>query len=306
MLESPAAGVTQALDALIIGGGPAGLTAAIYLARYRRKFMVVDAGNARCAWIPTSHNHPGFPDGINGVELLQRMRAQAERYGAVVQRGRVTTLERDGDGFLAREADGDVWRARYVLLATGVVDREPGLPDHYDSVRNGLVRYCPICDGYEVCGSRVAVIGHGDHGVREARFIHDYAKDLTLVTLGQPLTDEQRGCLSEAGIAWEERPIERVAVKEGKFEAFHLAGGGCLDFDSVYSALGSDPRNELARPLGADLAEDGRLKVDGHNQTSIDGLYAAGDLVPGLNQISIAQAHGAIIATAIHNRLRGG
>lgn len=303
--QGGAADRADRLDALIIGGGPAGLTAAIYLARYRRRFVLVDAGNARCAWIPTSHNHPGFPGGIDGADLLQRMRTQAETYGAPLHHGRITQLDRDGVDFSASAEDGARWTASMVLLATGVVDREPGLPDHYDSVRKGLVRYCPICDGYEVSGARVGVIGQGDHGIREAEFIRFYADDLTLLTLGQPLTEDQRRRLDRAGIRAVEQPVERVAVAGGRLEAFHLAGGGCVAFDTVYSALGMDPRTELVRRLGADLAEDGRLRVDGHQTTSIPGLYAAGDVVPGLNQITIAQAQGAIAATAIHNRLRG-
>lgn len=292
------------LDALVIGGGPAGLTAAIYLARYRRNFLVVDAANARCAWIPRSHNHPGFPDGINGVELIQRMRCQAERYGAIVQRGRIVRLDRTADGFVAEEADGDVWRAPLVLLATGVIDIDPGLPDQYDSVRKGLVRYCPICDGYEVTGERVAVIGSGEHAVCEAEFIRPYAGTLTVLTLGERLTAGQRDRLAAAGIGLEEgRPL-RVSAEAGRVEAFHYPGGRCLDFDSVYSAMGIAPRNDLARGLGADLAEDGRVRADPHQETSIPGLFAAGDIAPGLNQITIAQAQGAIAATAMHNRLR--
>lgn len=292
------------LDALVIGGGPAGLTAAIYLARYRRRFLVVDAGHARCAWIPTSHNHPGFPDGIDGKLLVERMRAQAERYGARIQRGEVASLERDGAGFRAVDGQGGEHRARYVLLATGVVDLEPGLPDLYDSVQKGLVRYCPICDGFEVRGERVGVIGVGEHGVREAEFIRDYAADLTLLTLGAPLADAHRRRLDERGIRHDERPVERVEVVADRLEAFRMAGGDVLAFDTVYSALGTAPRSGLARRIGAAMADDGRVRVDGHQETSVPDLFAAGDVVPGLNQITIAQAQGAIAATAIHNRLR--
>ncbi len=292
------------LDALVIGGGPAGLTAAIYLARYRWRFVVVDAGHSRCAWIPTSHNHPGFPDGIDGQVLVERMREQAERYGARIVKGEVEGLARDDGRFVATAADGTERRARFVLLATGVIDLEPGLPDLYDSVRNGLVRYCPICDGFEVRGERVAVIGHGEHGVREAEFIRDYADDLTLLTLGEPLADNHRRRLAERGIGNEERRVERVEVVADRLEAFRMAGGDVLAFDTVYSALGTAPRSDLARRIGADMAEDGRVCVDPHQETSVPNLFAAGDVVPGLNQITIAQAQAAVAATAIHNRLR--
>lgn len=296
---------TDVLDALVVGGGPAGLTAAIYLARYRRRFVLVDAEQARCAWIPVSHNHPGFPDGIDGRDLLERMRAQARTYGARLVQGEVASLGRDRDGlFRAAGADGRAWTARHVILATGVVDREPGLPDLYDSVRGGLVRYCPICDGFEVQGDRVAVLGHGEHGVREAEFIRDFAADLTLLTLGRPLDDERRGRLSRAGIAWDERPVTAVDVLAGRLESFRMADGAVLAFDTVYSALGMDPRSDLARQGGAKLDEDGRVRVDPHQETTVPGLFAAGDVVPGLNQITVAQAQATIAATAIHNRLR--
>src|SRR5215218_4420581 len=115
------------MDCFVIGGGPAGLTAAIYLARFRRRFAVVDAGASRALWIPVSHNHAGHPDGIPGPELLGRMRAQAERYGAEVVRGRVERLERRGDGFAARLEGSGALEAARVLLATGSEDGRPPL-----------------------------------------------------------------------------------------------------------------------------------------------------------------------------------
>lgn len=107
-----AASEEQRLDTLIVGGGPAGLTAAIYLARYRRRFLVVDSGASRASWIPLSHNHAGFPDGVTGDELLARMRAQAERYGARIVPGTVTAVERGDDGYRVRTEDGRQFRAR--------------------------------------------------------------------------------------------------------------------------------------------------------------------------------------------------
>ena len=143
----------EPLDCLVVGGGPAGLSAAIYLARFRRRFRVIDGGLSRAATIPLSHNHPGFPDGIGGPALLARMRRQAEVYGARIDSGLVEGLERrrGDDTFVAAVGnDGEVVRARTVLLATGVMDIEPDLPDVLGAVRRGLVRHCPICDAYEV------------------------------------------------------------------------------------------------------------------------------------------------------------
>jgi thioredoxin reductase (NADPH) len=296
------------LDCLIIGGGPAGLTAAIYLARFRRRVLVVDSGTPRAAWIPTSHNIPFFAEGIAGPEILRRDRETAARYGVTVEPGTVATLARDDQGFSAATrspAGGSrTIQARRVLLATGAVDVEPDLPDLPDAVRRGLVRYCPICDGYESRGRRIAVIGHGERGLGEALFIaRTYSDDVTLLTLGCPmeLDDKQRASVAEHRLKVVEQPVEALDVKDGRIAA--LRGGGREHhFDLLYSALGLHYRSELAVGLGAEHDERGALRVDAHNQTTVKGLYAAGDIVRGLDQIVVAMAHAAVAATHIHNR----
>ena len=178
------------LDCVIVGGGPAGLTAALYLARLRRRFIIVDAGAQRAAWIPTSHNIPVFASGISGHEILDRQRESLRPYEASVLSGTVEALTRNSGCFTAHvRGEGDTSRqvaARRVLLATGAVDVEPDLPDLPNAVQRGLVRYCPICDGYEARDRKVAVIGHGDRGMGEAIFIaRTYSQDVTLLTLGK-------------------------------------------------------------------------------------------------------------------------
>ena len=165
--RADAVGREPTLDGLI-GGGPAGLTAALYLARFERRFLVVDAGEPRASWIPTSHNVPVFVEGISGRDLLARQREHVERYGVPVLPGTVTEIGKGPDGFVTRiDADGGTRevKARRVLLATGAIDVEPELPDLPDAVQRGLVRYCPICDGFESRGKRIAVIGFGDRGL---------------------------------------------------------------------------------------------------------------------------------------------
>ena len=297
----------EPLDCLVIGGGPAGLSAAIYLARFRRRFLGVDAGASRASYIPLSHNHPGFPDGVAGEELLARMRRQAARYGAEVARGRVQALERRGDGaFVATTAGGEAFRARHVLLATGVEDIEPELPDLKDAVRRGLVRHCPICDGYEVIDQKVGVIGHGESGLGEALFLRTYTADLTLLTLGQAmdLDEGQRRAADEAGIRVAGDPVSRVVLEGDRIAALEIDGDEHR-FDTLYSALGCRVRSGLARDLGAACNEIGSLKVDEHQRTSVPGLYAAGDVVASLNQIGVAMGQAEVAATAIHNALRG-
>jgi thioredoxin reductase (NADPH) len=292
-------------DCAIIGGGPAGLTAAIYLARFRLRTRLVDGGDSRAAWIPTSHNHAGFPDGINGVELLKRMRAQAGKYGVEIASGQCDRLERSDDDFIVHGPEAP-FKARTTLLATGVVNhRPPGMHDalHREALAAGRVRYCPVCDGYEVTDKEVAVLGTGAHGYREAIFLRGFTRTITLLAPDGPhdLDDDQRRDLADAGIAIVDGPTDGYRI-EGERLALE-SGGATRDFDSLYPALGSKIRSDLMIALGAKLGEDGCVVVDSHQRTEIIGLYAAGDVVQGLDQISHAMGEAGVAATTIRNDL---
>ena len=294
------------LDAVIVGGGPAGLTAALYMARFRRDVLVIDGGDSRAAWIPTTHNHPGFPDGVTGLALLDLQRDHALRYGATIRPGAVEALSVTDDGF-ALSIGGETLHAVTVLLACGVEDHAPSLPDVDEAVRRTLLRICPICDGFEVTDQRVGVIGDDVLGAREALFLRTYTDALTLIHVGPPdaLPADQRGALARAGVIVIEAPIDSVELQPERPRALCFSGTGRREFDALYSALGVTPRTGLALAAGARHDDEGRLVVDDHQQTSIPGLYAAGDMVRGLNQITTAQGEAAIAATAMHNRLRG-
>ena len=292
-------------DCIIVGAGPAGLTAAIYLARYHLDIRLFDCGTSRASWIPTSHNHAGFPDGINGEELLERMREQAAKYGALREPKRVTDLRKDGDCYIV-SCDDEVFEARTVLLATGVVNNRPdGIDDqlHDEAMSRGLIRYCPVCDGYEVTDKRVAVIGTGDHGTAEAQFIRGFTADLTLVSPNgdHDLSETCSRALDDAGIARVAGPCGGFAI-EGDRIAFDTADGR-MSFDSLYPALGSLVRSGLARSCGAEVGENDCIKVDDHLETSVPGLFAAGDVVIGLDQISHAMGQAGVAATTIRNHL---
>jgi thioredoxin reductase (NADPH) len=298
---------TEQLDCIVVGAGPAGLAAAIYLARFRRDFLVVDSGASRAAWIPRSRNHPGFPKGVRGVTLLGRMRRQAESFGARILSATVESLS-PADGGFRLVADGAPLAARKVILATGVVDNEPPIPQVEAAIARGLVRICPICDGYEVTGQSIGVIGNDAHSAAEALFLTTYSDAVALIHTGprEALPGEMRRRLAEAGVEVIEAPIESVMLDAGRLTAFCFGPGEPRRFDAVYSALGVQPRNSLAVLAGAALDDNGRLIVGEHQETSVPGLYAAGDVVRGLNQISTAEGEGAIAATDVHNALRNG
>lgn len=292
-------------DCIIVGAGPAGLTAAIYLARFHLSIRLFDCGTSRASLIPCTHNHAGFPGGIAGPELLARMLEQAELYGAERELARVTSVVRQEDGFTV-SVEGRDYRARTVLMATGVINnRPPGIADalHTEALGSGLLRYCPICDGYEVTDKRVAVIGTGEHGTAEALFLRGYTSDLALIspTAGHELDAQCVAELEKAGIARIDGPCGGYAIEQGRF-AFDTADGR-LAFDSVYPALGSRVRSDLAREAGAMIGEDDCLVVDSHQRTNIPGMFAAGDVVKGLDQISHAMGDGGVAATAIRNYL---
>ncbi|MFC5423639.1 FAD-dependent oxidoreductase [Bosea eneae] len=292
------------LDCLVIGGGPAGLTAAIYLARFHLSVTVFDGGQSRASWIPVSHNHSGFPDGIAGAELVARMKTQANRYGAHHIFGEVTSLTKEGNLFVA--VAGDLtFHARTVLLATGVVNRRPAMSDdmHFQALARGLLRYCPICDGFEVTDRRVAVIGTAASGLGEAEFLRSFTADISFISpYGlHDLDASQRRRVHKAGIKLLDGPCLAFDIRDATI-AVALPSGNYA-FDAIYPALGSDVRSTLAVGLGSTLSSQGGIIVDARQRTDVPGLYAAGDVVEGLDQISYAMGHAAVAATAIRNDL---
>lgn len=292
-------------DCLIVGGGPAGLTAAIYLARFHLSIRLVDAGKSRAALIPCTRNHAGYPEGIAGTELLRLMTEQARKYGVGIDCGRVTRIGGIEGGFEAEWGGGAV-TARSVLLATGVTNRRPPIDEklHDQALAQGLIRYCPICDGYEVTDKRIGVIGDDRHGVAEAVFLRGFSKHVTLISPDTPLDDlktQDWAKLAECGIATAHGPV--TAIRPEGDTILVQTGGTAHHFDTVYPALGSDVHSSLAKMLGVALSDEGCIKVDAHQRTSVPGVYAAGDVVKGLDQISHAMGEGGVAASAIRNDL---
>ena len=293
------------LDVLVIGAGPAGLTAATYLCRFHRRIAVVDAGKSRARWIPTSHNCPGFPFGVGGDELLGKLREQARGYGAHIESGCIARLERGGEGDAAHfiAEDGQSWHARHVLLATGIVDVMPSVDGLEAAIERGAVRLCAVCDGYEASDERIAVYGPVDQAIRHAAFLRSYSRNVAALPCEDAAPSDACARLAREA---------RIEVMPAPCHIAHVPGDGCRvdfedgttrDFETLYPVLGGSAQSSLAVALGARVDENDELIVDAKMQTSVEGLYAIGDIVSALNQISVAVGHAAIAATDIHNRL---
>ncbi|WP_174824651.1 NAD(P)/FAD-dependent oxidoreductase [Pseudomonas sp. SST3] len=290
------------IDCLIVGGGPGGLTAALYLARFRRSCLVIDAGSSRASWIPRSRNYPGFPPGINGNDLLVRLREQASGYGARIEHGRVENIEPHADGFSVSYGDRTCVTRR-IILATGIEDTLPDMPEVEQAIAEGKVRLCAICDGYEVDGDNVAVYGEAENAISHAVFLRTFSDRVTVVVHGEQDACDQAIALAEHyDIRLISDRVEALRPCETGIELITHSGDS-HHFDIIYPSLGARFRSELALQLGAECDECGGVRVDDHLQTSVRGLYAIGDVTLGLKQISVAIGQAAQAATSVHNSL---
>jgi thioredoxin reductase (NADPH) len=293
-------------DCCIIGAGPAGMTAAIFLGRFWRRVVVFDGGESRARLIPRSHNHPAFPGGINGEELLGKMRRQIDDLAIPVHQGTVEDVRLEADGRLLVVQSDCTLVVRFVVFATGVLDRLPPVLQAEEHVRGGTIRQCPICDAYEVTSRRLAVIGSGKGAAGAALFLRTYTPHIVLVTLGEAadFAPEDKDRLLSAGIRVTETPVRDIAASEGSGASIGFTDGTACTIDAIYSSMGIEARTGLAARLGVNLSEDGRIITDANQRTSVPGCYAVGDAVTGLNQIAVAMAHGEIAAVDIHNSIR--
>ena len=298
-----------AVDALVIGAGPAGLTAALYLARYGRTMRVVHDGRSRLLQVPTARNVAGFPDGIEGPELAALMKRHAEQFGAVIETGHVASLTARGDPPLYRAelAGGEIIEARGIVLAAGVEmnELELDIGDHASAVAAGVLRYCPICDGFEHRGDRIAVLGSDLHGAAEAMFLRQYSDHVTLIPKSRvALTQSQRAELDGSDIAVIDRNVASIEAMNTSIVVRFEGTEQATVFDILYPALGAVPRTSLAEMLGIAPEADGSLAATAFADPLRPGCYAAGDLLSGLDQISVAVGQGAMAATRLHNWLR--
>ncbi|SKC42316.1 thioredoxin reductase (NADPH) [Pseudoxanthomonas indica] len=292
------------LDCAIIGAGPAGLTAATYLRRYHRSVLVFDGGESRARWIPRTHNCPGYPNGISGVDLLQRLREQAQAHDARFEPVRVDCVRPHAQGFRI-EAGERHWLARTVLLATGINDLVPEMEDVEGAIASAAIRLCAICDAYEATDGDIGVLAPLQRGLEHAIFLRSYSSSVSLIPLSAAEAAEADQALRERASENQVRitlPCAGLSASDGSCEVRHDDGSSSR-FDTIYPVLGALPESSLAADLGAQLSDKGEINVDAHNQTTVKNVYAAGDVVSELNQIAVAMGHAAIAATAIHRSL---
>lgn len=300
---SDAAALAPDVDCLIVGGGPAGLTAAVYLARFHRSCRVVDMGRSRASLIPKSRNYPGFPPGISGEVLLSRLREQASSYGAQLVSGEVTYLEPHPLGFRVDTADGSCI-ARRVILASGIEDSLPEMADVDAAIAVGYVRLCAICDGYEVDGERVAVYGEAECAISHAVFLRSFSEQVSVLCASEAdICEASLGRARDYGIRILTGPIHELCMAPQRGIQVRRGAHPPEQFDILYPCLGARFRSDLAASVGAERLDSGALVVDERRQTSVPGLYAIGDVVEGLKQLSVAIGQAAQAATAIHNEL---
>jgi thioredoxin reductase (NADPH) len=279
-------------DCLIVGGGPAGLSAAIYMGRFLRTVLVLDEGRGRSSFAQINDNYLGFPEGVAVKELRELGEKQAQRFGAQFSKTRVDKMRREPDqSFVAETPEGE-FRGKTVVLCAGVRDIWPPLPDVLDYVGKTLF-WCITCDGFRTLNKRVVCFGFDDEGATTACQFLLYSKEVTFVYDEKTLT-----CSKEKMSEMEGHKIKLVKGTpcgvDGtpeKIEAVVLQDGTRVPADIMFSLLGCLPNNKLALDLGVECSRGGYVKVDQEGYTSVSGVFCAGDLSRMHSHQVVAAAH---------------
>jgi thioredoxin reductase (NADPH) len=283
-------------DSVVVGGGPAGLTAAIYLARFNRSVIVADHGSGRSTTHEVNENYPGFPDGIASRELRERTQQQAARFGAHFAECKIESVERDGDLYLARDHD-TVLRARTVVLATGVSDYLPDFENvDVQEYFGKTLFWCITCDGYKVRDRRVAVVGATDPAATTALQFLNFTPAITLITNREPgaaqVSEEKHSHLADAGIGVVEGEIACLYGEDGIMHEVELVHGERIELDVMFNQQGARPNSTLARQLDVETDERGYIKLaDPEQRTNVERVYAAGDVTRDYAHQIVAAAH---------------
>lgn len=295
--------MTSKLDVLVVGGGPAGLAAALWLARYRWSVLMLDAGAARNQPAWAVHGYPGITD-PSPSELRRILRDQAIAAGAECAQDEVLAITGEKNRFVVETGSGQSVGARRVILAYGLRDYIPAIPGVAE-LYGGAVFHCPDCDGPSVAGLRVGVLGWDRTGAAQALYLLTWTPHITLLAHGCPidLTPKAARALDDSGIALRPETIERVVASERGLSTVELEGGASLPLDALFFHLGTEPRCVIANQLGCTLDDEGYLDVDRGQETSVPGIYAAGDITGHPHLVVSAAAEGVRAALTIHRSL---
>jgi thioredoxin reductase len=292
-------------DVVVCGGGPAGLSAALWLGRYRRKTLVLDAGNQRNLDATKSHGYLTF-DSCSPREFLERARSNLNDYPEIEQRsGTADLVERVGDRFVIRSYSGLV-RASRIVIATGVSDVRPEIPG-FDDLYGRHIFHCSCCDGYESRDLDVLAIGWGEHTAGYALDLLEWGARVTLVTNGNTFEGDEphRDALKRHGIELIEDEVTELVADAERMSGAVLASGRRVSAQRAFFSIAHEPRSEIAASLGCKIDELGYVVVGEHGETSVEHVYAAGDITPGEQLVSVASAEGVIAGIACAMSLRG-
>jgi thioredoxin reductase len=291
-------------DVAIVGGGPAGLTAAMWLGRYLRRVVLVDSGDPRNWQTRGVNGYLGLPD-VTPAALRGAGRDEARRWGAELIDGCVESITRVGDEHfrLALES-GDTLESRRLLLAFGVKDIWPDIPG-LERIYGATAYHCPDCDGHETRGKKTVVVGVGRKAVGLALALATWTRELVICTNGHDpeLTSELLAQLDALNIPVLVSRIKCAVHRERTLQALELEDGMTLDCERLFFSIGRYPADDLAQRLGCERNDEGCVTIDEHFHTTVPNVYAAGDLVPGTQIALAAAAGGAKAAIAIHHSL---
>jgi len=287
--------INREVDVVVVGGGPSGLAAASWLARYRRRVLVVDSGEHRADQVERSHCYLGR-DPQTPRELLARARQELLVYPtASIQADVVRSVSRHPRGFAVTLRDGGLVIAHKLVLACGVRDAKPdvpGLDEHYGT----SVFHCPACDGYEARDRDVVALGWSENLVGFAATLLGWARSVTVVTAGERFRGDEmcRRLLDGHGVETIEERVVELVGRRGDLRAARLESGRVLPCSLAFFSVAHQPRTDLAQQLGCALDDEGYVEINDCGMTTVDGVYAAGDLVPGLQLTSVAVAKGVV------------
>lgn len=292
-------------DCAVIGAGPGGLVSALYLSRLKRKVLLVDSGHSRAQWIPRIRNLITYGHGISGLDLLRKLQDQVRQYKTDWVQGEAQVRRKDS-GFEIR-VDQRKFTARYVILATGMKDHQPPVSNIPALRKKGVLAYCPICDGYDHSGKQIGIFVKDNHGLKKMSFLSQFSdRIVAFQTEPFPVAPRYRKLAQQKNFQIYEGALESLTyrLRPRGLKVQMKGGRKPISVDVAYVALGVDFSETTFRHLkGLKRTKDGHIITKSHQETSIPHLYAVGDCVNALAQVSVAIGQAALAATRIHNEL---